>query len=148
MATGGSHVAERRRYTKAQKLSAVMAAEMVGVTVAAEQAGIPHQTVSYWLDAPEFSEYRRRAREDLVEEVKVAAHRLWRRVIETAPSMEPRDALFGADKATAYLQLLTGAPTDRLETRDVTETLDDHERAALRDLLTGVLAETPDAVLD
>lgn len=139
-------MAERRKYTKRQKLSAVMAAEMVGVTVAGEQSGIPKQTIQYWLDDPKFGPYRTRAREGLIEEVKVAAHLLWRRVIESAPDMEPRDALFGADKATAYLQLLTGAATARVETQDITNDLDDHERAALRDILTGVLSEKPDAV--
>lgn len=130
-------MAEHRRYTRKQKLSVVMAAELVGVTVAAEQAGIPHQTVSYWLDRPEFSEYRRKAREDLVEEVGVVAHLAWQRVAEAlrAGELEPRDALFAADKATTLLQLVTGQATNRTETKDVTAGLEDHEWESLTALL-------------
>ncbi len=127
----------RRKYTAKQKLSAVMAAELVGVTVASEQSGIPHRTIGYWLDQPEFAEYRRKAREDLVEEVGVVAHLAWQRVAEAlrAGSLEPRDALFAADKATTLYQLVTGQATNRTETRDVTAHLDDHELDAVEEWL-------------
>ena len=136
-------MAERRRYTRKQKLSVVMAADLVGVTVAAAEAGIPHQTVSYWLERPEFGEYRRKAREDLAEEVGVVAHLAWQRVAEAlrAGTLEPRDALFAADKATTLYQLVTGEATTRTEARDITDTLDDHEREALRKVLDEVMAE-------
>lgn len=123
----------RRHYTRKEKLAAVMAAEMVGVTEAAEQAGIPHQTLSYWMERPEFSEYRRKAREDLVEEVGIVAHLAWQRVAEAlqAGSLEPRDALFAADKATSLYQLVSGQATSRSEHRELLADFDDHERDAV-----------------
>jgi hypothetical protein len=130
-------VTERRRYTRKQKLSVVMAAELVGVTTAAEQAGVPHRTVGYWLERPEFAEYRRKVREDLAEEVAVVAHLAWQRVGEAlrADKLEPRDALFAADKATTLLQLVTGQATGRTEHRDLTTSFDDAEWEQLKNVL-------------
>ena len=138
-------MAERRKYTKRQKLSAVMAAEMVGVTMAGEQSGIPKTTIQYWLDRPEFAPFRTKTREDLMEEVKTVAHLAWTRVGEAlaAGTLEPRDALFAADKATSYVQLLGGSATVRIETSDVGDILDDHERIALRKAIDAELAKVP-----
>lgn len=137
-------MATRVRRDRKTKLSVVMAAEMVGVTEAARQAGIPHSTVAYWLDLPEFVQYRRKAREDMAEEVGIVAHLAWQRVAEAlrAGTMEPRDALFAADKATTLYQLVTGQATDRHETRDVTATLDDSEKQQLAEAIDGWLAES------
>lgn len=136
-------MAERRRYSRKTKLSAVMAADMVGVVAASEQAGVPESTIRYWAHKPEFAEYRAKAREDMAEEVGIVAHLAWQRVAEAlrAGTLEPRDALFAADKATTLYQLVTGEATARSETRDVTDTLDDHERDALRKVLDEVMAE-------
>lgn len=140
---------EHRRYTRKQKLATVLAADIVGVTAAAEQAGIPHQTVSYWLLRPEFSEYRRRAREELAEEVKVVVHLAWQRVAEglEAGVYEPRDALFAAEKASTILQLITGQATSRDEHRELLADFDDHERDAVADWLHDLARErlVPDA---
>src|SRR5512147_138178 len=93
---------------KRQKLAAVLAAEISGVVAAERQTGIPASTIRYWMDRPEFAEFRSRAREEMAEEVKVVAHLAWMRVAEAlrAGTMEPRDALFAADKATAMYQLV------------------------------------------
>ena len=133
----------RRPYTRKQKLATVMAAELVGVTEAAKQAHIPHQTVSYWMDRPEFGEYRRKAREDLAEEVGVVAHLAWQRVAEAlrADRLEPRDALFAADKATSLFQLVSGQATQRTETRDLSTLLPDHEKEALADAIDAWIKE-------
>ena len=131
---------EHRRYTKRQKLAAVMATEMAGVVQASKQTGIPATTIEYWLHKPEFAEVRTRTREDLAEEVKVVAHLAWRRVAETMPQMEPRDAMFAAEKASTILQLLTGQATSRTESRDLTGDMDDHEREALRQVLEEVMS--------
>jgi hypothetical protein len=127
---------------KRQKLAAVLAADMVGVVAAAEQSGIPESTIRYWAQKPEFAEYRAKARQDLVDEVGVVAHLAWRRVAEAllAGTMEPRDAL-SADKATSLYQLVTGEATQRTESRELTEGLDDHERATLRKMLEDELAK-------
>jgi hypothetical protein len=124
-----------RRYTKRQKLSAVMAADMVGVVAASEQAGVPESTIRYWADRPEFAEYRAKAREDLEAEVGVVAHLAWQRVAEAlrAGTLEPRDALFAADKATTLYQLVAGHATARTETRDITDTMTPEQRDALAD---------------
>jgi len=119
------------------KLAAVLAADMVGVVAASEQTGIPESTIRYWAEQPEFAEYRAKTREDMAEEVAIVAHLAWQRVGEAlkAGKMDPRDALFAADKATTLYQLVTGQATDRTEHRDLTEAFDDHEWETLRDLL-------------
>lgn len=134
-------IRSRRKYTQKQKLSAVMAAEIVGVTAAAEQAGIPHQTVSYWLDDPAFGEFRRKAREDMAEEAKVTAHLAWARVAQLAPTMDARDAVFAAEKATEFYQLLSGSATSRTETRELLADFDDHERATVAEWLRSMTKE-------
>jgi len=136
-------MAERRRYDRKQKLSLVMAADMVGVVAASDSSGVPESTIRYWANKPEFAEYRAKAREDLAEEVGIVAHLAWQRVAEAlrAGTLEPRDALFAADKATTLYQLVTGEATTRSEARDITDTLDDHERDALRKVLDEVMAE-------
>lgn len=135
---------ERRKYTKRQKLSAVMAAEMAGVVAAEKQTGIRESTIRYWMDQPEFAEIRAKTREDLADEVKTVAHLAWQRVAQTMHDMEPRDAIFAAEKASTILQLLMGAATSRTEHRDITAELDDHER----DVLAQILREAASADVD
>jgi hypothetical protein len=130
--------------SKRVKLAAVMAAEMSGVVQASKQTGIPATTIEYWLHKPEFAEFRTKTREDLVEEVKTVAHLAWARVAETMPKMHPRDAMFAAEKASTILQLLQGQATGRIEHRDLTDSLDDHERDLLAQVLRDVV-ETADA---
>lgn len=127
---------------KRQKLAAVMAAEMVGIVQASKQSGIPESSIRVWRDKPEYAEIRAKTREDLADEVKLAAHLAWRRVIELAPVMEARDAIFASEKAATILQLLSGEATARTETRTLTDAMDDHERAALRSVLEEVIAAT------
>lgn len=126
-----NHVTRSKRV----KLSAVMAADMVGIVAAAKQTGIPESSIRVWRDKPEYAEIRARTREELAEDVKLAAILTWQRVIELAPTMEARDAIFASDKATTILQLLTGAATSRAEFRDVTDAFDDHEKDALSAIL-------------
>ncbi len=112
---------------------------MVGVVMAEKQTGIPESTIRYWMEKPEFAAIRAKTREDLAEEVKVAVHVAWARVVELAPTMEARDAIFAAEKGTTILQLLRGDATSRVET--VTSGMDDHERAALHRILAEVVSE-------
>ena len=125
---------ERKRVdgrSKRVKLAAVMAAEMSGVVQASRQTGIPATTIEYWLHKPEFAEVRTRTREDLADEIRVVAHLAWKRLAETLPTMEGRDAVFAAEKASTLLQLVSGQATARTETRDV-PVFDDHELEELR----------------
>lgn len=130
----------RRSYTKAEKLSAVLSAEMTGVVATEKSTGIPESTIRYWMDKPEFAEYRAKAREDLKDEITVVAHLAWQRVAEGLQrgDMEPRDALFAAEKATTQYLLMSGEATSRSETRSVTDDLDDTERERLRQWIVGL----------
>lgn len=125
-------MAARRRYDRKTKLAAVIAAEMSGITEASKQTGIPKQTIDYWMDDPEFGRIRTKTREDLADEIKVVAHLAWQRIAEalSAGTMEPRDALFAAEKATSLRLLMAGDATSRTETRDITGSLEDTDIAA------------------
>lgn len=133
----------RRRYTRKQKLAAVLAADMGGVVMAERETGIPESTIRTWVERPEFAEYRAKAREDLAEEVRIVAHLAWKRVAEglLAGTFEPRDALFAAEKASTISELVSGHATSRSEHRSVTDGLDDHERVQLRDAIDDWLKE-------
>jgi transposase-like protein len=144
-------MSERRRYTKRTKLSAVMAAEMSGVVEAERQTGIPESTIRYWMEKPEFAQFRAKTREDLSDEIKTVAHLAWQHVAESLRSgtMEPRDAIFAAEKATSLQILMTGGATARTETRDITGSLEDTDvRDAIRaaeDLLGGSAGRATEA---
>ena len=134
-----------RRYTKRTKLATVMAAEMTGLTATSDTTGIPKSTVKGWLDSPEFAHLRTKTREDLVEEIKTVAHLAWARVARALASgeMEPRDAIFAAEKATSLQLLMAGEATSRTE-MSITDGLDDHEREALGAAIRGELARRAD----
>lgn len=136
----------RRRYTKKEKLAAVLAAELSGVTEAAKQTGIPKTTLHYWTEQPEFVQFRTRTREDLADEVRVVAHLAWKRIAQSLISgeMEPRDAIFAAEKSSSLMQLLTGEATSRTETRNLADDLDDHETEVLGELIRDELARRAD----
>lgn len=128
-----------RRYTRREKATAVLAADMLNVRAAAEQAGIPESTLRRWVDDPELADLRAKTREDLAAEAQVMAQLALAQIRRRLPEYEPRDlnVLYGimVDKS----QLLTGQATTRAETRALTDGMDDHERAALRAVLDGVL---------
>jgi len=138
---------EHRRYTKRTKLAAVMAAEMGGVVQAQDQTGIPESTIRYWMDQPEFAQVRAKTREDLAEEISTVAHLAWQRVARALASgeMEPRDAIFAAEKATSLQLLMSGEATARTENVSITDGLDDHEKAALGGAIRDELARRADA---
>lgn len=121
--------------SKRVKLAAVMAAEMSGVVVASKQTGISESTIRYWAQKPEYAEIRAKTREDLAEEVKIAAHVTWARVVELAPTMEARDAIFASEKAATIMSLLSGDATSRTEHRELVDGMDDHEREVLQGIL-------------
>jgi len=113
----------------------VMAAEMSSLTETAETTGIPKSTIKYWMDDPDFAQFRTKTREDLADEIKTVSHLAWQRVAASLRSgeMEPRDAIFAAEKATSLQILMTGGATARTELRDITGTLDDSDvRDAIR----------------
>jgi hypothetical protein len=58
--------------------------------------------------------------------------------------MEPRDAIFAAEKATTLQLLMKGEATARTETRDIFEQYDDHESELLGDVIREELARRAD----
>src|SRR5450631_1697274 len=58
-------MAERRRYSRKTKASAVIAAEMSSVMAAAETTGIPRTTIGYWVEQPEFVTLRQKTRAEM-----------------------------------------------------------------------------------
>lgn len=134
-------MAVRRTYSRRQKVTAVVAAEMTSTEAASEATGIPRTTLAYWMDRPEFVELRRKTREELAEESKALAHKALGEIQRRLAEFEPRDLtiLYGVmvDKS----QLLAGHATGRTETIALTDGLDDHEKATLRGILDEALAE-------
>ena len=138
-------MAERRRYTKSQKMAAVIAAEFTTPQAAAEGLDIPQSNVYYWFNAPEFVELRKKTREDMAEETAALAHKVLGVITAKLPDYEPKDlnTLYGilVDKS----QLLTGEATSRTEHRELLGDFDDHERDAMAEWLRKVALEQLEA---
>lgn len=125
-----------QRRPKHVKLAAVMAAEMTSLTQASGSTGIPKSTLFGWMNDPELAQIRTRTREDLADEIKVVAHMAWQAIAQSLRdgTMEPRDAIFAAEKATSLQLLMSGDATARTETRDISGTLSDSDiREAIRE---------------
>lgn len=136
-------MAAPRRYTKQQKATAVMAAEMVNAQAAAEQTGIPRTTIIHWLNDPELVALRQKTRETMAEDMKALAMVALDALMGAIRrgELEGRDLIVALGVAIDKAQLLSGEATSRTETRDLTDTLDDHERARLRDILDDALRQ-------
>ena len=131
----------QRNYTKREKVTTVMAAEMTSLSAAAKSSGIPKSTVKSWLDNPKLAQLRTTTREQLADEARVLQQLAAEAIRARLPEFEPRDLtiLYGvvADKA----QLLSGEPTQRTEHRDMTAALTDHEKDALADAIDAFLKD-------
>ena len=134
MATEG-----HRRYSRKTKATAIVAATLSNATAASEELGIPESTLRYWLDSPEFAELRRKTREETAEGWSVLGHLAQAELRKRVPTMEARDLVILAGLATDKASLLQGHATSRTETRDVTDTLNDTEREALRNAIDDYL---------
>jgi transposase-like protein len=136
----------RRRYTKAEKATAIIAAELVNVTAASEQTGVPMRTLRYWLDDPKYADLRNKTREEAAAGFSVLVHMAQARLTELVPEMEPRDLTILLGVAAEKAQLFGGGPTSRTETRTLVDDLDDDEKRRLRDWIDGLPAGTPPPV--
>ena len=129
----------RRRYTKRQKASAVIAAEMSSQTQAAEATGIPLTTLNSWMTEPWAVELRTKTRADLADESRILAHRVLAVISQKLDTFSPRDLpiLYGilVDKG----QLLAGEPTVRTEITEA-PAFSDQERELLADAIHRELA--------
>jgi hypothetical protein len=122
----------RRRYTKHEKVVAVLAADATSTLAASEATGIPRTTIISWRDRPEFDTLRQNAREGMAEDAMLVARLAWQKLGEAiaAGLLEPRDLVIATGMATDKSQLLTGGATGRSEFRDLTGTISDGELAA------------------
>jgi hypothetical protein len=135
-------MAARRRYTKTDRITAVVAADMTSMDAAAKATGIPERTIYRWRDDPEMAEYVTQTREALADEIRVAASLAWEKLIGRIRSgdIETRDLITAAGVAVDKSQLLSGGATSRSEARDITGTISDADLiAAVREAehLTG-----------
>lgn len=138
---------KHRRYTPRTKALAVGIAAAQGVTEAEVQTGIPKTTIHYWLRQPEFAPLRTTAREIVAEDFWVGVQVGIEEVSKGLrnPDISLRDKALALGVVYDRFALLTGLPTTRSETRDITEKLDDHERDALADAIDAWLQERVDA---
>jgi transposase-like protein len=133
----------RRRYTKAEKATVVIAAEMSTAAAASQASGVPESTVRYWLDNPKYAELRVKTREEAAAGFSVLMYMAQERLRELIPTMEPRDLTILLGVSAEKAQLLGGGPTSRTETRTLADDLDDDEKRRLRDWIDGLPAGTP-----
>jgi len=118
-------VTEHRRYTKRQKIAAVVTAELSSNLAAERSTGISEANIRRWRDDPTLAKYIDQTREELSEGSVLLAHRALELISRRMDEFEPRDLtiLFGVmvDKA----QLLSGGATARTELRDISGSLTD-----------------------
>lgn len=129
-------------------MAAVAEAEVNGAEQAAEATGIPRTTILYWLDKPEFVALRRKTREEQRDGYRVLIAKAQERLVNAIPTMEPRDVTILLGVAQDKDLLLSGDATTRSESRTLNDDLDDHERAALKRVLTDELARREDSGSD
>ena len=131
----------RRRYSKADKASTALAAEMTSITAASEATGIPRTTITGWMDEPEIVELRRKTREERAEAATTMSLLVLSHIRNRLAEFEPRDLTILYGVLTEKGQLLGGSATSRTESVSVTDGMDDHERQALRKVLDEVVAQ-------
>src|SRR5574343_2112002 len=116
-------MAQPRRYTKREKVTAVLAADMTSTLAASEATGIPRSTLRRWLDNPELAELRHNAREAIAEEAMVVARLAWQALGHAIREgrVEPRELITAAGVATDKAALLAAEATGRKEHRVLTD---------------------------
>ncbi len=133
---------KRRRYTARTKAKAVGIAEVDGVTRAAEETGIPKQTIHQWTQKPEYGQLRTTAREAVVAELWVGLQvgvRVLVAGLEGDAPLNHKAAAF--DSLAERYALLNGEATNRTEHRELLADFDDHERQVMDDWLRGIARE-------
>lgn len=126
----------------ADRARALGIAVVAGVPAAAEATGIPQSTIYVWQESDEFVELRKRTKEQVVEEWWAIVQRGFRK---TAELLDGTTDAQRAATATAIIAdkmlLIRGDATSRTETRSLSDVLDDHERATLKSIVIGELAD-------
>lgn len=132
----------RDQYSPVERARAVGMAAVMGQTQAAEALGIPLSTLHGWWERPDLAALRTTAREDVAAQMWEAAQL---GLAEMVKGLEnPRAPLRDKTMATSMLiekfLLLTGQATGRTEVIALTDGMDDHERATLRELIDAALS--------
>ena len=133
----------RRRYSKAEKATAVIAAEMASIPAAADAMGVPESTLRYWMDDPKFADLRAKTRDEAATGFRVLMHAAQERLFALIPQMEPRDLTILLGVAADKSQLLVGEATSRTESKALTDDITDDERQRLRDWIVALPATEP-----
>ena len=128
----------RRRYSKAEKATAVIAAEMSSPSAAADATGVPLSTLRYWMDDPKFADLRAKTRDEAATSFRVLMHAAQERLFALIPTMEPRDLTILLGVAADKSQLLAGEATARTESKALTDDLTPEERQRARDWIVAL----------
>jgi hypothetical protein len=129
----------RRRYTKREKVTAVIAADMSSAAAAARKLRIPERNIQRWQDDPEMAPYVAKTREDLAEESRVIAHMALAEIRKRIADFEPPALVTLYGVTTDKTLLLTGEATSRSEHTELPAPFDDEEKRALREAINGAL---------
>jgi fructose-specific component phosphotransferase system IIB-like protein len=117
----------RRIYTDAEKLQAVMAAEVLGAAAVRKSQGIPKRTL------PKYQKHTEKSLDDIADGFKVIMAMAQEALISQIPNMGGRDLTILLGVSTDKHQLLTGKATNRTESRALTGMTDADVRDALRE---------------
>lgn len=128
-------MAERRRYTKKQKASAVALATTINPFAASQETGIPRTTILGWMEKPEYDILRQKTRDEMADGFKLLANLALSRLLKQIEDddVDPRDVAVAMGIATEKFLLLRGEATARTEHRQWTDELDDDEKRKLRE---------------
>jgi transposase-like protein len=123
----------RRIYTDAEKLQAVMAAEVLGAAAVRKSQGIPKRTLNQWRTLPKYQKHTEKSLDDIADGFKVIMAMAQEALISQIPNMGGRDLTILLGVSTDKHQLLTGKATNRTESRALTGMTDADVRDALRE---------------
>lgn len=130
------------------RASAVGIALVTGASEAARQTGIPRKTIADWMVSPEFAVLRARTQDEVAALYWATVQEGIEQVRIGLNSDEPlRDKAQAVGIMHDRWALLSGQATSRTEHLELTNSLDDHERATLRDLIEGALTEPAPAAV-
>ena len=135
-----------RRTPVAIRAEAVGLASVKGVRAASRDTGLPVASISSWMHSPEFEQLRTRKKEEVAQTVWATFQKGVERVGELIPQTD--DALKVATAAAILFDkfaLMTGAATERHETRELLNDFADGEKEALEQWLHDLAKERANA---
>lgn len=130
-----------KRRTKPEKLAAIVAAETTSVAAASGQTGIAESTIRYWLEQPQFAEFRAKTQVDMTEGFTVLVQLVMSEIVGRIKEFDTDELPILLGIAFDKSQLLRGGVTDRTEHVSITDGFDDAEKAALQAAIRKELAE-------